>query len=96
MNKIRPKRKEGKMTKEQLLRLLESSETRYISSKNIAKELNCSPEEVDDAAKEIPSIMKSFMLSEDGSNVYISHNKMNRLKDIWHSFRQYNYLKTLR
>jgi len=84
------------MTKEQLLNLLESSETRYISTKKISEILNCSPQEVDETAKEIPTIMKSFMLSDDGSNVYISHNKMNRLKDIWHSFRQYNYIKTHR
>jgi len=96
MNKMRPKRKEGKMTKEQLLNLLESSETRYISTKKISEILNSSPQEVDEIAKEIPTIMKSFMLSDDGSNVYISRNKMNRLKDIWHSFRQYNYLKTRR
>ena len=40
--------------------------------------------------------IKYTFYTEDGSNVYISHNKMTRLKDIWHSFRQYNHLKTRR
>lgn len=67
--------------------------TKYLSIHQISKKLKTTDADVSIQIKNCENVYESFVLPIDGSLVYTSRKKVNRLQDIWNAFRHLSYLK---
>lgn len=70
-----------------------SSGSKYLSIKQISRKLNTTEDDVRIQIKNCLDVYESFVLPTDGSLVYTTHKRVNRLQDIWNAFRYLSYLK---
>lgn len=73
--------------------LLEKESVKYLSIKQISRKLNTTESDVLDKIKLCDSVFESFMLPTDGSTIFASKKRVNRVQDIWNAFRHISYLK---